>query len=211
MKENRIISAVLVVVGVMLTIPPPVFSGWADDREQIRKAFLEVKSIKTDFVQHKNMKIFSRPFVSKGRFFYRASADIRWEYESPIRSVLLLSSGNVKRFTWREGAYSQDSGAGMEAMGIVLQDISGWLSGDFESSSTFTAELKPGPAGKIILYPRDKSLTKFIQRVELTLSATPGVLKAVEIVEGGDASTHIDFSNTEINLQFPDGLFTDAQ
>ncbi len=162
-------------------------------------------------LEQKKMKILSRPIVSKGRFFYRAPGDLRWEYDSPIRSVLLLNEGNVERFTWRDGKYSRDAGGSLEGLRFVLQDISGWLAGDFVSSTTFTAELKHGSPDRIVLSPRDESFTKFIQRVELTLAPTPGVLRSVEIVESQENSTYIEFQNVETNLPFGEGLFTGVQ
>jgi len=206
MKRNGFFLVLVLFIDVVLC-SKPVFSGWGENWQDMRNAFSSVKSIKTDFVQEKKMKILSRPIVSRGRFYFRMPGDIRWEYDSPIRSVLLLSQGKVERFTWRDGTYSRDAGASLEGLRFVLQDISGWLAGDFTSSTTFTAELKPGSPDRIVLLPRDKSLTKFIQRVELTLAPTPGVLRSVEIVESLENSTRIEFQNSEINLPFDNELF----
>jgi outer membrane lipoprotein-sorting protein len=211
MKKRKGFLSILVILVDVVLCWQPAFSDWADSWQDMRNAFSKVKSIKTDFVQEKKMRILARPIVSKGRFFYRAPGDLRWEYDSPIRSVMLLHEGDVERFTWREGKYSRDAGGSLEGLRFVLQDISGWLAGDFVSSTTFTAELKPGSPVKIVLSPREKSFTEFIQRVELTLASTPGVLRSVEIVESQENATHIEFQNVEINLQFGEGLFTDVQ
>ena len=211
MKKRKGFLLVLVIFMDVVLCGHPTFSDSADSWQDMRDAFSKVTSIKTNFVQQKKMKILSRPIVSKGRFFYRAPGDLRWEYDSPIRSVLLLNEGNVERFTWRDGKYSRDAGGSLEGLRFVLQDISGWLAGDFVSSTTFTAELKHGSPDRIVLSPRDESFTKFIQRVELTLAPTPGVLRSVEIVESQENSTYIEFQNVETNLPFGEGLFTGVQ
>lgn len=182
----------------------------APDMESVREAFSAVRSLKTDFVQEKRMKILARPLVSEGRFSYRGPADIRWEYTAPVRSVLLVERGDAKRYTWRSRAWEEDRGAGLEAMRFVLQDMSGWVAGDFEASRHFRAELRAGPPVRIVLVPREPSMTRFIQQVVLTLSATPGVLESVEIVEGPENTTHIRFRDTEINVSFPEGFFREA-
>ncbi len=156
------------------------------------------------------MKILARPLVSGGRFFFRAPADIRWEYTEPIRSVLLVDQGDAKRFTWRDQGWQEDRGAGLDAMRFVLQDLSGWVGGDFEASRRFRPDLQQGPPVRVILTPREASMERFIERVVLTLSATPGVLESVEIVEGPDSVTRIEFRNTELNVSFPPGFFRDA-
>ena len=205
------ITLLALLFGSLLPFSSSFADGWADSWEDMRKAFSVVKSIETDFVQKKNMKILSRPLISKGRFFFRAPTDIRWEYTAPIRSVLLMERGDVKRYTWRGSSYVQDKGIGLEAMGVILLDISKWLAGDFESSQHFKASLKHDPLNQVILIPRNKSATEFIQKVILTLSDRPGILKSVEIVETPDNKTLIEFQNSKINISFPKRLFRKAQ
>ena len=211
MKRNTLLTAVALLLGSLILASPCTAAEQRAERlEHVRKAFSTVKSIRTDFIQEKRMKILARPLVSEGRFFYRSPADIRWEYTSPVRSILLMEGGDVKRYTWRDRAWVRERGTGLEAMRFVLQDISGWVSGDFESSRHFRAELESGPSMRVVLIPRDPSIGSFIEQVVLTLSSRPGVLKSVEIVEGPANSTLIEFRNTEINVPFPQGLFQDV-
>jgi outer membrane lipoprotein-sorting protein len=208
MKRNTLLAAAALLLGsLILASRCPAAEERAESLEHVRKAFSTVKSIRTDFTQEKRMKILARPLVSEGRFFYRSPADIRWEYTSPVRSILLMDGGDVKRYTWRDPAWVRERGAGLEAMRFVLQDISGWVSGDFESSRHFRAELESGPYMRVVLIPRDPAIGSFIEQVVLTLSSRPGVLKSVEIIEGPTNSTLIEFQNTEINVPFPQGLF----
>jgi len=188
----------------------PAEDAGPPDLAGLRENFSSVRSLRTDFVQEKRMRILSRPLVSEGHFCYRAPADIRWEYTSPIRSVLLLEGADAKRYTWRNSAWEEERGTGLEAMRLVLRDISGWVSGDFESSRHFTAQGQSGPPVRVTLTPRDPSMENVIQRVVLTLSSRPGVLESVEIVEGPENTTRIEFRNTEINVSFPPGLFREV-
>ncbi len=208
-KRTKFLAGAILFGSLTLVFPVPA-QDRAERLDQMREAFSSVKSIRTDFTQEKRMKILARPLVSEGKFFYRSPVQIRWEYSSPIQSVLLMDGGDVKRYTRRDSAWVQDRGTGLEAMRFVLQDISGWVSGDFESSRNFSAELLNGPPMQVLLTPRDPSIGAFIQRVVLTLSSRPGVLKSVEIVEGPTSSTLIEFRNTEINLPFSQGLFQDG-
>ncbi len=189
--------------------PSAVLCGdWGSDWEALRQSLSLVKSIRTDFVQQKNLKVLSRPIISRGRFFYRAPGDIRWEYETPIRSVVLLHKGEVHRYTRHDGGeYDEDKGPGVEAVRLVLAEMTHWFTGHFEAGDTFVPTLMPGSPSTIILSPRKQGLQGFIQRIELTLSPRPGVLRSVEIVESQDASTLIEFQNPEINPALSDRLF----
>jgi outer membrane lipoprotein-sorting protein len=46
--------------------------------------------------------------------------------------------------------------------------------------------------------------------VVITLAETPGVFQSIEIFEGDDAWTKIEFRDVELNPDLPDELFTDS-
>ena len=195
-------------IGVAILLVSTVFgSDWADNPQDIQKTFSAVHTIQTLFTQEKHLEILAKPLVSEGRFFYEAPDRVRWEYQSPIRTVFLLHDGKARRYTWRDGKCTRDSGAGVEAMRIVLEDMTHWLSGNFNADGTFTPEFVSGPPPTIRLVPREKSVARFIQHVELVLAPTPGALSKVEIVEGPSSSTSITFQDTRINEPIDDTLF----
>jgi hypothetical protein len=49
---------------------------------------------------------------------------------------------------------------------------------------------------------------RFVTRVVLTLAETPGVFQSIEIFEGVDAWTKIEFRDVELNPELADELFT---
>lgn len=207
MNARDLIRAGAALLGcLLLTAASPAGEG-AKGLEEMREAFAGVKTIRTDFTQEKHMRILDRPLLSEGRFFFRSPADLRWEYAAPVRSVLLMQGGDAERYTWRDGGWVRERGSGLDAMGVVLRDISGWLAGDFTSSTYFTGAREPGPPVRVILTPRDPSMGAFIREVILTLSPRPGVLESVEIVEGPGNTTRIRFRDTEVNVAFPSGFF----
>ena len=46
-----------------------------------------------------------------------------------------------------------------------------------------------------------------IQRIELTLSPRPGVIRSIGIVEGEDTVTLLEFRDVKINPELPAALF----
>jgi len=198
----------LAAVGLALLVVPLCAAGWGDDWDAIREATSSVRTVKAEFVQEKRLPILSRPLRSEGAFFFRRPGDVRWEYRSPVASVLLLHGNDVRRFLRRDGAWVQEAGAGMEAMRVVLDEIALWLAGDFESSTAFAPTLKPGTPTTIELVPREDAVRRFVTRVVLTLGDTPGAIASIDIFEGEQASTHIEFHGTELNGELADSVFT---
>ena len=179
--------------------------GWADTWEGIKKAAPTIKTVRAEFVQEKHMKILARPLVSRGVFYFRAPDALRWEYRSPVHSILLMHDGKTRRYFKSNGAISEDAGAHLQSLQMVLQDITQWLNGRFEENPAFRAGLEPGR--KIVLRPREKSLAAMIQRIELILSDRPGIIAAVMIYEGEDSYTRFEFKNTILNQPLQDSIF----
>ena len=179
--------------------------GWADTWEGIQSAASTITSVRAEFVQEKHMEILARPVVSKGIFYFQAPNSLRWEYRSPVQSILLMHDGRTKRYILKNGAITEDAGAHLQSMQVVLQDIAQWLNGRFEENPAFSASLEPNR--KIVLRPKEKSLANIIQRIELILSDRPGIIAAVMIYEGEKSYTRFEFKNTVLNQPLRDSIF----
>ncbi len=180
-------------------------AGWSDSWEGIKKAAGRIDSVHADFVQEKHLPILARPLVSKGVFYYRQPDALRWEYTSPVRSILIMHQGDAKRYIQTESGLEEDAGQGLSAMQFVLPEIAAWLSGRFDDNPMFTATLEKGP--KIVLTPKTEAFSKIILRIELLFADQPGVINTVTIFENEIAFTRIVFKNTTINQPIPDSLF----
>jgi len=182
--------------------------GWADNWDQIRAAAGAIKTIRADFIQEKHLKILSRPLISKGVFCYQAPNSLRWEYTAPVRSILLMHKGRIKRYAETSSGLVEDSQRNPKGMQIILQEISRWLQGRFSDNPAFDATLKSGR--KIVLIPKGKALSKMIERIELILSYRPGIIKSVTIYEGQDSYTRFRFTNTKINTKINEARFLES-
>ena len=181
-------------------------SGWGESWETIRQHAGSIQSIQADFTQEKHLKILARPLISKGSFIFRAPASLRWQYDSPINSILLLHNGKIRKFIRINGKISEQAGISMDGMQMVIQEISQWLNGRFTESPTFKADLKAD--GIIILTPRQEGLSRLINRIELKLDRQPGLVKSVTIFENADSYTVLTFSHPVLNKKIPDTVFT---
>jgi outer membrane lipoprotein-sorting protein len=163
--------------------------------------------VQAEFVQKKHMEILSRPLVSKGKLYFQAPKSLRWEYTSPVHSILLMHGGTVTRYIKNDGAVTKDSSARLQSMQIVLQEIIMWMKGNFDANPGFTPQLKPGRI--IVLIPKEKSMEEIIQRIELKLSKEPGVIQSIMIYESKKSYTVIDFGRVIMNARLPDSFFRD--
>jgi len=198
------IGYTLIFVGLLLLVLAPVevkATGAAVEREKI-----SVRSVQADFIQEKNLKILVRPILSRGRFVFQAPGNLRWEYTTPFRSVLLLYEGKIRKFTEHDGALVEEKGLRLDAMQLVLGEISGWLNGRFTDNAAFTTEIRDERT--VVLSPKEEGMRSFISRIELKLADQAGLLDSVTIFEGPDSSTRLIFSHAVLNQPIARTLFT---
>jgi outer membrane lipoprotein-sorting protein len=179
----------------------------ADEWETISENARQLKAVRADFIQEKHLKILARPIISKGLFVFQSPGSLRWEYTSPIRSLLLMHNGRSKKYVQREGELVEEQGISLEAMQIVLQEITHWLNGRFTDNPAFEARLQN--ERQIVFIPKDQAIGRLISRIELKLSDQPGLMESVTISEGPASFTRLTFTNAEVNPELKSSLFTE--
>ena len=183
-------------------------SDWTASLASIKAAAGAVSSIRADFSQEKHLKILSRPLVSTGVLYYRRPLSLRWEYREPVKSVLLLHAGRVRRFVWDRDAFRETSGSGVDAVRFVAEEIPRWLQGRFDANPDFSVALQDTT---IVLKPKSAALAGVIERIELHLAQQPGVIDSVTVFEGPDSFTRFTFRNTQVNTELPEAVFTEVR
>ncbi len=174
--------------------------------EPVGRNMVKMRSVQADFIQEKNLKILVRPIISTGRFVFQAPGNLRWEYTTPFHSVLLMYGGRIRKFTERNGALVEEQGLQLDAMQVVLGEISGWLDGRFSENAAFTTETKDEKT--VVLTPKSEGMGSFISRIELKIADQAGLLDSVTIVEGPGSSTRLTFSHAVLNQPVAEDLFT---
>lgn len=202
MQKSKRFSRIL---HITLLVAAGLCLGWTDTWDDIKAAAAKVTAISAEFTQEKHMKILVRPLVSKGVFHFQAPRSLRWEYHSPIHSILLTHNSKTRRYIQKDGKFIEDAGARLQSMQVVLQEITRWLNGRFDENPAFSTRLEPGQ--KIVLRPKDKALERMIQRIEINLADRPGIIKSVIIYEANDSFTKIEFKNVILNPSLQDSLF----
>lgn len=167
---------------------------------------IRLQTVQTDFTQEKHLKILLRPLISRGRFVFQPPDSLRWEYKTPVRSILLMHRGGIKKFIAKQGRLEEEKGMQLDAMQVVLTEISNWLDGRFTENKAFATTVQDDQT--VLLTPKDEGMRTFIRTIELKLGRKEGVLDAVTIFEGPDAFTRLEFSNAVLNQPVPETLFT---
>ncbi len=178
----------------------------AQDWTSLKEAFRNIRSVKAEFLQKRYLQILTKPLLSEGKLFFYTPDSLRWEYLSPLRSVMLQKGNTIQVYNFSEGKWKPEMTQAVEARRMVLAEISRWFQGRFDESKAFKHTYSPGPPARIILVPGE-GINRFIQRIEIVLSVRPGVIDRVEIEEPGGSRTSIEFRNVEINSSISSEVF----
>jgi outer membrane lipoprotein-sorting protein len=180
--------------------------GWAGSREELRTTAGTITSVQAEFVQEKHLPILAKPLVSEGAFYYQSPRSLRWEYRRPVQSIMNVHDGRVRRFvSTGPNGFHEETGGGIEAMQVVVEEITHWLAGRFDDNPMFEARLEPGK--RIVLVPKNEAFQKVILRIVLNLGEQPGVMQSVVIYESENAFTRLTFNNTVLNAIIDETLF----
>lgn len=186
-----------VVIMICLLVLAPALLAWNESWESIRQTAATISTLSASFTQEKHLPLLKKPLQSTGSMIYAKPDSLRWEYQSPIASILLSQRGETSRYVKQAGSFVKDAGAQVQAMQIVLDEITQWLGGNFENGKNFTARLEPN--GLILLTPKDDQLAKLIDRIEVHLSEKAGLIDAVMIFESRQSYTKLVFKEVILN------------
>ena len=159
MKRLLLLVALSLFVAV-----PAVQAGTQSRGEAVTQAQpVQLRSVQADFIQEKHLKILARPIISAGSFTFQAPQSLRWEYRTPIRSILLMHGGKVRKFMERDGVLAEDKGMRLDAMQVVLAEISNWLDGRFTDNAMFTVSFPKKQT--VLLTPKEQGLAALISSI----------------------------------------------
>ncbi|MBU3915034.1 outer membrane lipoprotein carrier protein LolA [bacterium] len=196
MKNDRKKAGCIILIAFLCLVTSSSY-GWTENWEQIKKEAGRIESISADFSQEKHLKILTRPLISKGILCFQKPDSLRWEYKTPVPSILVSHQGKTKQFIKENGVFVENSGANLMAMQFVLREITNWLSGHFDKNPDFKAVLMSNR--RIVLQPEKKEMSLIITRIELLLSERPGLIESVKIYESEDSFTVLTFDKSELN------------
>lgn len=194
------------------------FSAWAQPSgaseteelrsflQEIQAASDEVRSFSSSFVQERKLALFAEPVVFHGSLTVVRPDKLRWEFTSPVPSVLIFSGERGMRCNADAPPVRFDLGSD-PIMRSVAEQLWLWLGGDYSRLEFLYTMAKTGP-NALTITPKEEAVGKFIDSITITFGKTSLQPEKVEIDEPGGDTTTISFHSYVLNSSTPDVLFT---
>ncbi len=168
--------------------------------EQAKK----IKSFQCKFIQERHLAIFSKPLCFHGTLFLVRPDRLRWEFVSPLRSVLILNK--------EKGLKCDDSVVSRKfdlqsdpVMHQAARQLRAWLDGAYTRLQQEYDMTLVGPE-TLQLRPKVRQMQKVVNTIEIKFDKTLQPAW-VEIMETDGSRTVITFSDYLLNVDPADSLF----
>jgi outer membrane lipoprotein-sorting protein len=180
------------------------------DEALIRKKLAGISqnttSIKSDFVQEKNLSMVSEKIISKGTFYFEKENKIRLEYHTPFYYLMVLNNGKI--LIKDDAKSTQMDMHKNKVFQQVNNIIVSCVSGTALSNSDFTVKLLENAAQvKLEMVPAGKSLKEFFSNINVYFDKKDYTVTRIEMNEPSGDNTIINFSNKQINGKIAEELF----
>lgn len=167
-----------------------------------------VKTLASDFVQEKHLKMFKTVVSSRGRFFFRKPDQLRWELTEPVASGFVVKGGKGRRWHERTGRTETFDLAREPVMKLVSDQLFAWARADFGwLQKEFRITVLDETPATLRLEPRAAAAAGFLRHLQITFSADGAYVRTVEVHEKDGDFTRIRFVNTVVNKPLQADLF----
>ncbi|MES1219247.1 MAG: outer membrane lipoprotein carrier protein LolA [Bacteroidota bacterium] len=175
-------------------------------KTQFAAASQKINTIKSDFVQEKELSMLSEKIISKGKFFFRKENAVRMEYTQPFQYLMIINGSKIYvKDSQKENKISAKSNKLFEQINKIMMDC---VNGSALSSTDFTVKIFEGNDTYLAeLSPLNKNLKSLFKNINLVVAKKDYAVTKIEMHEPSGDNTTINFVNREMNVSIPDALF----
>ncbi len=164
-------------------------------------------TIRSDFVQEKNLSMLSEKIVSKGKFWFKKESRVRMEYMQPFQYLMILNKDKVfVKDGQKENKVSTKSNKLFQQINKIMIDC---MQGTTLNNSDFKTRVFENKNSALVeLTPVTKGLKELFKTIKVVVDRLNFSVSSIEMQELSGDNTIIRFTNKELNASIADALFT---
>lgn len=163
-------------------------------------------SIKSDFVQEKNLSMLAEKITSKGKFWFKKENMVRMEYTSPSKYLMIINRDNILvKDEQKENKINTKSNKLFQQINRIIVDC---VQGTILSNPDFKVKVFENKGSYLVeLSPLSKGIKDFFKSINISIDKKDNSVSNIDMEEPSGDNTTIHFLNKEINATLPDALF----
>lgn len=166
----------------------------------------QLQSVKSDFIQEKNLSLLADKISSSGKFWFKKPGMVRMEYQSPFQYLVIISNNKIyMRDGQKENKISSKSNKTFQQVNQLMLDC---IQGTVLANPAYQASVFEGGDYLIALSPTAAGLKEFFSHILVYVSRKDFSVTKIRMDEKSGDNTIITFTNREMNVPVADALFT---
>jgi outer membrane lipoprotein-sorting protein len=163
----------------------------------------KVSTIESDFIQEKNLSMLANKIVSRGHFWYKKENNIRWEYVSPYKYLIIITNDQIfikedksqKQYDIQSNAMFREMNKFISGciQGDILKNEKDYRVGYFEDEKSYF----------VTLVPNDAAMRRMLNEVQIWFDKRDLTVSRINMVEAGGDYTNIEFTAKKLNTVIP--------
>ena len=175
-------------------------------KEQFAAVAQKTTTIKSDFIQEKNMSMLSEKITSKGKFWFKKNNQVRMEYTDPFQYLMIINQDKVYiKDGAKENTISTKSNKLFQQINKITVDC---VQGTALNNPDFATKVFENKGNYLVeLTPVSKNLKDYFSTINIIIDKKDYSVASIEMNESSGDNTTIKFVNKEMNTILPDALF----
>jgi len=176
--------------------------------QQLQHNAAGVRTLSSDFVQDKHLKIFKNVVTSKGRFYFNTPDQLRWELTTPTASGFVIKGEKGRRWNAHTGRTETFRIADEPVMKLVAEQLLAWATGNFPRiKREYRVKVLAENPVSLRLEPVSAMTAGYLNHLVVSFSPDGRYVKSVEVHEQDGDFTRIRFVNAAVNKPLQADLF----
>jgi outer membrane lipoprotein-sorting protein len=177
--------------------------------KRIGERVSEFKTLKTDFIQEKDLAIFKRKIVMRGRIYLQKPNTIAWHVDKPVKYSVLITDTAIRQWDEDTDQVQEIPFSKNPVFKIVLNQMTTWFSGNYGSLlNEYTVKVMQQRPYVFEFMPKESNFSrKIIKSITVTFREDEKYLEKIKIQEMSGDSTTITFEHTVIDVPIDSRFF----
>ena len=167
----------------------------------------KIQTIKSNFVQEKELSMLAEKIISKGNFWFKKESMVRMEYTHPFQYLMIINRDKVYvKDAQKENKVSARSNKLFQQINQIMIDC---MQGTTLSNKDFQTRVFESKGTYLVeMVPVVKGLKDMFKHINVTIARNDYTVNSIEMLEVAGDNTTIRFTNKELNTTIQDALFT---
>lgn len=174
----------------------------ADLLGPMEQAMADVRTVKTAFVQEKQMALFNHPLVTRGSIWVEPPNRLLWRVESPMRYALALDGSRIRQWDGETGKTTSLSMEGNPVFAAVTEQLNAWFGGRYGLlARDYDVERQAAAPATFTFVPKPTAPSaKMLESVTVVFRGDARYIASIRIADRGGDVTTLTFVDTELNV-----------